>query len=271
MIIRTGIDIGQKVDPTALVVAERQWRPVPPHVLLPGMSPYEDHYVIRAIRTLQLGTDYPTIAEDLSVLVRVIEQQIMAGNLENRAGALVPKDYAEHKVYVDATGVGKPVVHMMRRAGVKVTGVYFTWGDRRSEFKDNPTDLEPSIRLGKAYMVSKLQVLLQTRRLHLPQSEKAQELARELLDYEIRVSEKANDTYGAFKVGTHDDIVTALGLAVQEDAVYAGALVVAAPFAMTNPQLPPGMGLTSNGWGTEKGVLNAWGNDGQSHPLDRFR
>lgn len=32
-----------------------------------------------------------------------------------------------------------------------------------------------------------------------------------------RVSENANDTYGAFKVGTHDDLVTALGLAVQLD------------------------------------------------------
>jgi hypothetical protein len=30
------------------------------------------------------------------------------------------------------------------------------------------------------------------------------------------VSEDANDRYGAFKVGSHDDLVTALGLAVQE-------------------------------------------------------
>jgi hypothetical protein len=37
----------------------------------------------------------------------------------------------------------------------------------------------------------------------------------ELLDYEIRISEDANERYGAFKVGTHDDLVTALGLAVQ--------------------------------------------------------
>ena len=43
-----------------------------------------------------------------------------------------------------------------------------------------------------------------------------QVLARELLDYEIRVSEDANDRYGAFKVGNDDDLVTALGLAAQE-------------------------------------------------------
>ena len=42
-------------------------------------------------------------------------------------------------------------------------------------------------------------------------------MADELLDYEIRVDTDANDKYGAFKVGTHDDLVTALGLAVQTD------------------------------------------------------
>ena len=42
-------------------------------------------------------------------------------------------------------------------------------------------------------------------------------MARELEDYEIRVSEDANDRYGAFRVGSHDDLVTALGLAVQGD------------------------------------------------------
>ena len=42
----------------------------------------------------------------------------------------------------------------------------------------------------------------------------AQELAAELRTYEILVDERANDRHGAFKVGTHDDLVTALGLAV---------------------------------------------------------
>ena len=44
-------------------------------------------------------------------------------------------------------------------------------------------------------------------------------LAKELLDYQIRVSEDANDKYGAFKVVTHDDLVTALGLAVLDDPI----------------------------------------------------
>lgn len=34
----------------------------------------------------------------------------------------------------------------------------------------------------------------------------------------------ANDRYGAFAVGTHDDLVTALGLAVQTDVPHPGVV-----------------------------------------------
>ncbi len=69
--------------------------------------------------------------------------------------------------------------------------------------------------VGKAYLVNRLQVLLGTNRLAFPSSKaEAAVLARELQDYEIRIDDDANDRYGAFKVGTHDDLVTALGLSV---------------------------------------------------------
>ena len=42
-------------------------------------------------------------------------------------------------------------------------------------------------------------------------------LGKELINYEIRVTQDANDRYGAFRVGAHEDLVTALGLATQED------------------------------------------------------
>lgn len=50
----------------------------------------------------------------------------------------------------------------------------------------------------------------------------ARELAAELRAYELRVDDNANDRYGAFRVGTHDDLVTALGLAVQVDPRLSG-------------------------------------------------
>ena len=60
-------------------------------------------------------------------------------------------------------------------------------------------------------------MLLQTGRLHLPRTTESEKLAQELLDYEIQVDENANERYGAFRVGTHDDLVTALGLAVNKE------------------------------------------------------
>ena len=70
--------------------------------------------------------------------------------------------------------------------------------------------------LGKAWLVSRIKVLLQCGRLHLPKTPVAEAMKDELLDYEIRINEDANERYGAFKVGAHDDLVTALGLAVQD-------------------------------------------------------
>jgi hypothetical protein len=45
-------------------------------------------------------------------------------------------------------------------------------------------------------------------------------LRNELLDYEIKFDQNANDCYGAFKTGAHDDLVTAVGLAAQVDPAF---------------------------------------------------
>jgi hypothetical protein len=97
------------------------------------------------------------------------------------------------------------------RTRAKVLEVYFDHGDRRTEVDYR------EVRLGKAFLVTRLQTLLQTNRVHLPESEEARILAEELMEYEVKVSEDANDKYGAFKVGSQDDLVTALGLALQDD------------------------------------------------------
>jgi hypothetical protein len=180
-----GVDIGQKHDPTAIAVAEHEWR------TREGRE--EDHWLIRHLERLPLGTPYPEVANRLAEVVSGVRKRAQS----------------TPTVYVDATGVGQPVVDEMAARGLWVVAVYFTHGDRRTE------EGYGTVRLGKAWLVSRLQTLLQGGRIHLPNTQETQRLARELLDYEIRVSEDANDKYGAFKVGTHDDLVTALGLAVQ--------------------------------------------------------
>ena len=115
-------------------------------------------------------------------------------------------------LYLNATGIGTPVVDMIRRQPIsaRVRDVYFNHGDRRVVVDDR------EIKLGKGWVVARLQTLLQANRLHLPKSEEARILAEELTEYEVEVAEDAN-RYGAFKIGSQDDLVTALGLAVLDD------------------------------------------------------
>lgn len=190
--ITMGVDIGQKRDPTALCVAETEPRKVD------GRT--EIHFVVRHLERLPLGTPYPRVAERVARIAEGVRTRTGSGPL----------------VYLDATGVGQPVVDILRerQPGGWIVPVYFTHGDRRNETREGAN---VHITLGKAYMVSQLQALLQNHRLHLPHTREAEALTEELLDYELRVSENANDQYGAFKVGTHDDLVTALGLATQDE------------------------------------------------------
>ncbi len=211
-VVTIGVDIGQKVDPTAIAVIEAT-RPQPPAgttgdgltMRTTRAAPrVETVFTARALERLALGTPYPAVAARIAEVVT---------NLKAR-GVLRPR------LMVDATGVGMPVVDILREAlaGTPHTLIacMFTHGDRYT--KDN--DYRPTTAsVGKAYLVSRLQALLQTQRLQLPVTAESQALARELQDYEIRVDENANDKYGAFKTGTHDDLVTALGLAVLDDPI----------------------------------------------------
>lgn len=205
MDVYLGVDIGQKVDPTAVAVVELQWRGERQR------EGFDDHYVARHLERLPLGTSYPRVADRLGEIITSVRARVQRVESPAFGGAAVfVKEYAPTvELYVDATGVGQPVVDLLEASGAHPIACYFTHGDRRTK------DGYYKVSIGKAWLVSRLQALLQTDRLHLPDTTEARQLAKELKDYEIRVDEDANDRYGAFKVGTHDDLVTALGLAVQ--------------------------------------------------------
>lgn len=193
-----GCDIGQKVDPTTIVVveafpADRSGRRS------------ECKFVARHLERLPIGTTYPDVAARIAQIVRSLESRPAPAHLSAPRLSLV----------IDATGVGRPVVDIVRdtllESRCHVKPVTFTHGDQL-----NTSSRE--WRVGKAYLVSRLQVLLQTRRIKLPTDHpEAQAMAQELTNYELKVSEDGNDRYGAFRTGTHDDLVTALGLAVLRD------------------------------------------------------
>ncbi|MCB1035516.1 MAG: hypothetical protein KDD47_16960 [Acidobacteria bacterium] len=183
--VAIGVDIGQQQDPTAICVAETE----PRGQLL--------HYRIRHLERLPLGTSYPRVADRI---------RGVAASVSQRTGATPA-------VFVDATGVGAPVMDLLRQHTPELhsaVAVLFTSGSRRREHRR-----AGKVTLGKARMVGRLQALLQAGRIHLPNTQEAQALARELQVYELRVDGNGRARFGAFKTGTHDDLATALGLAIQ--------------------------------------------------------
>jgi hypothetical protein len=182
-----GVEVRQRRERSAVCVAELEWRPDEEQGELP-------HYLIRHLERLPPGTSFPALARRLGEIARSVEA---------RGG--------DHpSVYANATGLGEPVIGLLRKASawLSLTACYLTHGDRLIQ-EDRRV-----VRVGKAYLVAKMQTFLQTGQLHLLRTEEAETLRRELLDFEIRVEPDANERYGAFPVGTQDDLVNALGLAL---------------------------------------------------------
>ena len=121
---------------------------------------------------------------------------------------------------VDATGVGAPVIDMFRAAYLPVylQPIQITGGSEVSRDGD-------VARVPKRDLVSSSQVALQTGRLKIaPELPDAQTLVRELQNFQVKISlETAHDSYGAWREGTHDDLVLAVALAlwVAESSVSA--------------------------------------------------
>lgn len=220
-----GLDIGQKRDPTALAVAEVRERRT--GRVVANDHEMEDVFRLRFIAALPLGTPYPTVAERV---VDKVEEIATAAREEGRD--LERDEPAEPNISlrIDATGVGAPVIDLIRQslrdASVRVNlsevtfaagqELHGSWGSEH-------------MRLGKAFMVSRLQALLQTDRIKAPDTAEVRALVRELQNYELRVNDKATLQAGAFRVGTHDDLATALGLATLLD--YRSGRVTVGPAA----------------------------------------
>jgi hypothetical protein len=198
-----GIDVGQRNDPTACVVATVRYRP------RNDGKGLETEFLIRHLERLGLGTPYPAVVEHVASLVGQVNAKL-AEDAAERGSPETPW------LVVDATGVGTPVCDELRKelAGqrVQITEAVFSAGEK--------LDVNPRVRrvtVAKMGMVARLQTLLAWRRIRLPRTAMARELAEELKSFEIRAA-GTSETAGAFRVGSHDDLVVALGLATLEGA-----------------------------------------------------
>ena len=178
-----GLDLGQAHDYTALTIARKFPRPAPARYEVPWLERFP------------LGTSYPAIVAAVAARCRRLAAQGDAG------GRL--------RLMVDATGVGRPVVDLLRRERLPVAliAVTITGGDTATHDRDN-------WRVPKRELVSVAQVLLQSGRLKVAEAlPDTATLTRELLNFQVKISEQAHDSYGAWREGTHDDLVLATALA----------------------------------------------------------
>jgi hypothetical protein len=187
MLSRTfvGLDLGQAQDYTALAVLTR-----PRLDGAEAMPPY----AVPHLQRFPLGTPYPRIVAQVVELLRTPQ---LRGSV----------------VVADQTGVGRAVVDMLTDAlEGRVDGhfcpVTITAGRQES------LNEAGRFRVPKKELVGVLQVLLQTRRLRVARAlPEAAILVRELETFQVKLTEAANEVYGAWRTGQHDDLVLAVGLA----------------------------------------------------------
>jgi hypothetical protein len=186
-----GLDLGQAKDFTALAIIE----------CVRSAHPYTGEDTITNLNCIHLQrwslrTSYPSIVADV---VR------MVNNLE-------PYQSPDYKpvLAVDATGVGAPVIDLFKAETIKaeLRPIQIVGGS-------NISTENGMTRVPKRDLVSAVQVGLQNKTLKIAAAlPEADTLARELQNFTVKITDSANDVYGAWREGTHDDLVLAVALAL---------------------------------------------------------
>ena len=185
-----GADFGQSRDYTAIAVLERA-----------ETAGKFDHMVrahekeialrLRYLERIPLGTPDPDVVERV---VEVTRNKQLAGRCH---------------LAVDGTGVGRPVVDLLRRAGPDAILMPVTITGGQVETMD-----QGFYRVPKRDLIIGLQVVLQRGGLQIAAGLKfGQKLVEELMAVQVRVSPAGNEQYAAWREGTHDDLVFAVALA----------------------------------------------------------
>lgn len=170
-----GLDLGQVKDYTALTIIERP----------PGI-PFNYH--VRALKRFPIGTSYPDIVAKINDVTK-------------------HPDVQPNLLVLDATGVGAPIADMFRQKNLYFIPVIITGADKVNIGQG-------VLRVPKRDLVSTLQVLLQTEKLKIAGSlSESQTLVEELLNFQVKISVTGHDSYGAWREGTHDDLILATSLA----------------------------------------------------------
>jgi hypothetical protein len=185
-----GVDFGLARDYTAIAVIER--------AELVGEFDYEVRAKrkevelrLRYLERIELGTPYPEVVERV---VQVTRNGQLAGRCH---------------LAVDGTGVGRPVVDLLRGARPRAILMPVTITSGQTETTGGEFYGVP-----KRDLIVGLQVLLQRGGLQIAAGlQFGRKLVEEMMAMEVRVSPAGNEQYAAWREGTHDDLVFAVALA----------------------------------------------------------
>jgi hypothetical protein len=183
-----GLDLGQAHQFTALAVLEKTYAPDPRN------DRYDlSHYDVRHLERFPPGTQYAVMFDRLSE---------MFGD-DQLAGSILA---------VDQTGVGEPVMKLLRGSGVDAEFEPITITAGHQATYDAGIWMVP-----KKELVGVLQVLLQGRRLRVaPTMGEAQTLVRELTNFRAKVTVATAEVELDWREGAHDDLVLAVAVAAWE-------------------------------------------------------
>jgi hypothetical protein len=184
-----GQDLGQAADYTATSAIEINTEQVENDSR--GNPQFDTYYDVRHLQRFELNTSYPDI-------VKVTTKMMKTPQLIDNC-VLVP----------DATGVGRPVVDLYRGEKIHMTPVVITFSG------DASVDMETGYwHVPKKELISNLQILFGNHRLRFANGLRDKDVViKELMNFKVKITSKANDTYEAWREGDHDDLVLSIALA----------------------------------------------------------
>jgi len=173
-----GLDLGQKRDFSTLAVVER-------------ISGPSTCYHLRHLERLDVNTSYLVVAQRARNLV---EKTARHGNL---------------LLVMDMTGLGAPVLDLLRTLGVRPVAITITAGRSISGTCEQ-------FHVPKRALIATLVALFELCRLKIGLGiPNATELIDELLNFQLKIHRRTRqESYAAKGTNRHDDLVLALALAV---------------------------------------------------------
>ena len=173
-----GLDCGQAKDYSAISILRRQG----------------NRYEAVHLERLPLDMPYP---QQIEYLFQIRHKK--------------PLDKANVVLAIDYTGVGRPVVDLAQDRGLSPIGIAITGGNNASWSEDKTKASVP-----KRDLISGLQIAAQNDKLKVANGlEFGPVLAQELQDFKVKIDIRtAHDSYGAWREGSHDDLILATAIAL---------------------------------------------------------